>query len=120
MRNLTPIEINAFVPAKDFQLSKSFYQDLGFTVSWSSDDLAYICLENTSFLLQKLQQGIDNFMMHLLVQDVNAWWAHIQEQNIVAKYGVMIEPVSDKPWACETSRLAIRALCFGASDRISA
>src|SRR5947199_2805870 len=50
MRNLTTIEIKAFVPAKDFQLAKKFYQDLGFTVSWSSDDLAYICHGNTSFL----------------------------------------------------------------------
>src|SRR5207249_3240243 len=87
MRNLTAIEIKAFVPAKDFQLAKKFYQDLGFTVSWSSDDLAYICHGNTSFLLQKFPQGIENFMMHLLVQDVDAWWSHIQERDIVAKYG---------------------------------
>ena len=98
MRNLTAIEIKAFVPAKDFELSKRFYQDLGFTVAWSSDALAYIRHGNTSFLLQEFQQGIDNFMMHLLVEDVDAWWSHIQEQNIIQKYGVMIEPVSDKAW----------------------
>lgn len=98
MRNLTAIEIKAFVPAKNFELSKRFYQDVGFTVSWSSEDLAYVCHGNTSFLLQNFQQGIDNFMMHLLVEDVDAWWNHIQDQNIVAKYGVVIEPVSDKPW----------------------
>ena len=98
MGNLTAIEIKAFVPAKDFQLSKKFYQDLGFTVSWSSDHLAYICHGTTSFLLQKFPQGIENFMMHLLVQDVDAWWSHVQERDIVARYGVIIEPVSDKPW----------------------
>jgi catechol 2,3-dioxygenase-like lactoylglutathione lyase family enzyme len=98
MRDLTTIEIKAFVPAKDFELSKSFYRDLGFTVAWSSDGLAYIRHGNTSFLLQEFRDGIDNFMMHLLVQDVDAWWAHVQDQGIVAKYGVMIEPVSDKPW----------------------
>jgi predicted lactoylglutathione lyase len=31
------IEIKAFVPARDFALSRQFYQDLGFTVAWSSD-----------------------------------------------------------------------------------
>jgi len=98
MRDLTTIEIKAFVPAKDFELSKSFYRDLGFTVAWSSDGLAYIRHGNTSFLLQEFRDGIDNFMMHLLVQDVDAWLAHVQDQGIVAKYGVMIEPVSDKPW----------------------
>lgn len=98
MRNLTTVEIKAFVPAKDFDVSKSFYQDLGFTVAWSSDGLAYVRQGNTSFLLQEFPEGIDNFMMHLLVQDVDAWWSHVQDQGIVAKYGVMIEPLSDKPW----------------------
>jgi catechol 2,3-dioxygenase-like lactoylglutathione lyase family enzyme len=49
MRDLTAIEIKAFVPAKDFELSKSFYSDLGFTVAWSSEGLAYIRHGNTSF-----------------------------------------------------------------------
>ena len=47
MRDLTAIEIKAFVPAKDFDLSKRFYQDLGFTVAWSSEGLAYIRHGNT-------------------------------------------------------------------------
>jgi catechol 2,3-dioxygenase-like lactoylglutathione lyase family enzyme len=98
MRDLSAIEIKAFVPAKDFELSKRFYQDLGFTVAWSSDGLAYIRHGNTSFLLQEFRDGIDNFMMHLLVQDVDAWWSHVEDLGIVAKYGVMVEPVSDKPW----------------------
>ena len=98
MHDLTAIEIKAFVPAKDFALSKRFYQDLGFTVAWSSESLAYIRHGNTSFLLQEFPEGIDNFMMHLLVQDVDAWWAHVQDQGIVTKYDVMVEPVSDKPW----------------------
>ena len=99
MRDLTAVEIKAFVPAKDFELSKRFYQDLGFTVAWSSEDLAYIRHGHTSFLLQRFQEDApDNFMMHLLVQDVDSWWSHVQDQDIVAKYGVMIEPVSDKPW----------------------
>ena len=98
MPDLTAIEIKAFVPAKDFDLSKRFYQDLGFTVAWSSDGLAYMRHGNTSFLLQAFPEGIDNFMMHLLVQNVDAWWSHIRDQGLVEKYGVMIEPVSDKPW----------------------
>lgn len=52
MHDLTTVEIEAFVPAKDFNLSKRFYQDLGFTVAWSSDGLAYIRHGTTSLLLQ--------------------------------------------------------------------
>src|SRR5262245_939423 len=41
MGALTTIELKAFVPARDFELSKRFYQDLGFTMSWCDNDLAY-------------------------------------------------------------------------------
>lgn len=33
MSNLKTVEIKAFVPAKDFALSKRFYQELGFTMN---------------------------------------------------------------------------------------
>lgn len=99
MPELSSIEVKAFVPSKDFALCKQFYQDLGFELAWSSDDLAYLRNGNSSFLLQKLDQGLpDNFMMHLLVQDVEAWWRHVQSQGLAAKYGVRVEPPADRPW----------------------
>jgi len=45
MSNLGAVEIKAFVPARDFALSKRFYEDLGFTISWSDSDLAYLHCE---------------------------------------------------------------------------
>ena len=52
MSNMTTVEIKAFVPARDCALSKRFYQDLGFSLAWSSDDLAYFRHGDSSFLLQ--------------------------------------------------------------------
>ncbi len=49
MANLTTIEIKAHLPAKDFELSKRFYQDLGFTLAWSSEGLAYLHHGKCSF-----------------------------------------------------------------------
>jgi len=40
MDNSTIIELRAFVPSRDFEVSKQFYQELGFAVAWSTDDLA--------------------------------------------------------------------------------
>ena len=37
-------------------------------------------------------------MMHLLVADVDAWWEHIQQRDLVAKYGVKIWPIETQPW----------------------
>ena len=100
MGNRTIEEIKAYVPARDFALAMQFYADLGFTIVWSSDDLAYVRHGNASFLLQNfyIKEHADNFMMHLLVEDVDAWWRHVEREGLVARYGVMAEPPSDKPW----------------------
>jgi catechol 2,3-dioxygenase-like lactoylglutathione lyase family enzyme len=97
---LRTVELKAFVPSKDFTISKQFYQDLGFELAWSSDDLAYLRRGAFSFLLQKFynKEHADNFMMHLLVEDVEAWWSHVEAQGLTAKYAVSAEAPADKPW----------------------
>lgn len=97
MSNLTTVEVKAFVPARDFALSKRFYQDLGFDLVWSDDHLAYFRHGQSSFLLQNFynDEHAGNFMMHLLVNDVDAWWRHVQSQDIATKYGTMAQPPED-------------------------
>lgn len=56
MANMATVEIKAFLPARDYELSKRFYVDLGFTVAWASEDLAYLHAGRSSFLLSKFYQ----------------------------------------------------------------
>jgi uncharacterized glyoxalase superfamily protein PhnB len=37
-------------------------------------------------------------MMHLLVEDVDAWWQHVQAQELSSKYQIMLEPPANRPW----------------------
>ncbi len=100
MENLKTIEAKAFVPARDFDLSKRFYQDFGFHLGWSSDQLAYFHHGSASFLLQNFyhEPHAANFMMHLLVEDVDAWWRHVERAGIAARYATRAEPPEDRPW----------------------
>jgi len=100
MSPLKTVEIKAFVPARDFALSKQFYHDIGFTMASDSDGIAYFHHEHVSFLLQDfyVRELAENFMMHLLVENVDAWWEAIRERNIVGKYGVRILPPGQRPW----------------------
>jgi uncharacterized glyoxalase superfamily protein PhnB len=100
MGNMATIEIKAFVPSKDFELSKRFYADLGFEMAWSSEDMAYFHASGSSFLLQRfyVKEHADNFMMHMLVEDVESWWRHVSAQQLGTKYGVRITPPDDRPW----------------------
>jgi catechol 2,3-dioxygenase-like lactoylglutathione lyase family enzyme len=94
------VELKAFVPSRDFALSKQFYQDFGFELGRSSDDLAYLGNGGSSFLLQKFynKEHADNFMMHLLVEDVEAWWRHVELQRLIERHGVSAEAPADRPW----------------------
>lgn len=100
MTNLHITEIKAFVPAKDFAVSKQFYQDLGFTMASEGGGVAYFHFEHVSFLLQdySVPALAENFMMHILVQDVDAWWQHVKASGIEAKYGVKTTPIESQPW----------------------
>lgn len=100
MSNLRVIEIKAFVPARNFELSKQFYRDIGFTMASDGGGVAYFHVETASFLLQDFcaEALAENFMMHLLVEDVDAWWARIEESGVVAKYGVKLFGIEEQPW----------------------
>ncbi|WP_166142646.1 VOC family protein [Methylosinus sp. RM1] len=100
MSNLRTIELKAFVPAKDYELSKRFYRDLGFTLASDGDGVAYFYHENVSFLLQNfyVKEFAENLMMHLLVEDVDAWKAKVDESGIAARYGVAVSEVQRQPW----------------------
>lgn len=98
--NLQTVEVKAFVPARDFALSKRFYQALGFSIPWSSDDLAYVHHGESSFLLQRffVQEHSDNFQMHLLVENVDDWWQHVASQRIAEEFGVQVGEPENRPW----------------------
>jgi uncharacterized glyoxalase superfamily protein PhnB len=98
--NFNFVEIKAFVPGRDFELSKAFYKDIGFTMASSAGGEAYFHFENSSLLLQDFctESLAENFMMHMLVSDVDAWWNRINESGVVAKYGVKHTAIELRPW----------------------
>lgn len=100
MPNLKVREIKAFVPSKDFALSKRFYMDLGFEMASDSGGVAYFRHGEASFLLQDfyVEALAKNLMMHLLVEDVDAWRARVEEADLAAKYGVKVTGVELQPW----------------------
>jgi len=100
MSGLNTVEIKAFVPARDYEQSKAFYQALGFQLAWTSDELSSFHHGHCSFLLQNfyVKEFAENLMMHLLVDDVEAWWAQVQASGVIECYGVRSVPPQDQPW----------------------
>ncbi|MDZ7923563.1 MAG: VOC family protein [Marinagarivorans sp.] len=104
------VEIKAFVPARNCALSLRFYADMGFTLASDTAGVAYFHHGGAAFLVQDFRDEAHahNFMMHLLVEDVDAWWQRLHDAGLEQIYG---------PGACVTSCSPTPAACFGASPR---
>ena len=78
-----------FLPARDFELAKDFYQTLGFE-KLLDGDVAIFKAGASSFILQRYYQKewAENFMMQLMVDDLDTWWAYIQSLDLPGKFKV--------------------------------
>ena len=89
-----------FVPAKNLDLSKRFYEALGFQKLLDSE-VAIFEMGSSGFILQNYYQKgwAENFMMQLMVDDLDAWWAHISALDLPGKFGVQPpKPPALQPW----------------------
>jgi catechol 2,3-dioxygenase-like lactoylglutathione lyase family enzyme len=78
-----------FLPAKDFEVSKRFYEALGFEKVLDSE-VAIFKAGSGGFILQRYFQEdwAANFMMQLMVDDLDGWWAHIESLDLTRRFGV--------------------------------
>lgn len=86
----TVMAMRPMVPAKDFEISRRFYLDLGFAPRTLTDRLVEMHLGAFSFILQGyyVQHWADNFVMHMRVSDLGLWWNHICALDLPSRYGV--------------------------------
>jgi uncharacterized glyoxalase superfamily protein PhnB len=92
--------IRPFVPTKDFDLSKRFYEALGFEKVLDGD-VAIFNAGSGGFILQRhFDEGwAGNFMMQLMVDDLDAWWKHIESLDLPRSFGVpMPRAPGGQPW----------------------
>ena len=78
------------LPAKNFEISKQFYIELGFRPVTLDKGLVEMFLGTYSFILQNyyVEQWADNFVMHMRVSDVGVWWDHICTLDLTSRYGI--------------------------------
>ncbi len=81
--------VRPFVPARDFALSKRFYEALGFTKVLDGE-VAIYRIGSSSFILQNYFQKdwAENFMMQAMIDDLDAWWTHIVALDLPKNFGV--------------------------------
>jgi catechol 2,3-dioxygenase-like lactoylglutathione lyase family enzyme len=80
MPALKATDIRAFIPARDFELSKRFYRALGWETVDVGPGLALVTVaDRQSFYVQDyyLKEFADNSMLHITVESAPDWHAHV-------------------------------------------
>ena len=98
------LSIRPFIGAKDFQVSRRFYTELGFEEVVVSSNLSLFKTGNFAFYLQDayVKDWIDNTMVFLEVENVNDFWETLKALNLEVKYNeVRLVPIRIEHWGKE-------------------
>src|SRR5580704_4049742 len=90
-----------FLPAKEFETSLRFYKAIGFQAYPLGETLAELSLGTHALLLQGhyVKEWAENAVMHVLVEDVDAWWRHIDSLALPRQFDVLPPgPPRVEPW----------------------
>ena len=96
--------IRPFIGAKDFEISRSFYRDLGFEETVLDTKFSVFKTDTIAFYLQDYyaKEWIDNTMIFLEVDDVNRYYNELLDLNLMEKYpNVKLVPIRDLDWGRE-------------------
>lgn len=91
----TILKMRAFLPAKDFENSRRFYECLGFQPTKINEKSLEMRLGSASsafsFFLQDfyVKELAENLMMQVLVKDIDAWWNHIARLALEKRFEVV-------------------------------
>jgi catechol 2,3-dioxygenase-like lactoylglutathione lyase family enzyme len=98
------LSIRPFIGAKDFELSRKFYRDLGFEEVTLTPKMSLFKTGQLGFYLQDayVQDWVDNTMIFLEVENINRFWDELLGLNLTTKYNdVKLTPIRVEHWGRE-------------------
>lgn len=96
--------IRPFIGAKNYELSRSFYRDLGFEETVLTGNMSVFKTGSIAFYLQNgyVKDWVDNTMIFLEVDDVARFWGELLALDLPAKYEhVRLTPIRVNDWGRE-------------------
>lgn len=96
--------IRPFIGAKNFDVSRNFYRELGFKEKILFHNMSYFNTDGLGFYLQDayVQDWVDNTMVFMEVDDVERYWKELLALDLPSKYeGVRLTPIRQYDWGRE-------------------
>ena len=96
--------IRPFIGAENFEISRSFYRDLGFEEVVLTHNMSLFKTNGLGFYLQDayVKDWIDNTMVFLEVDDIDRYWNELLALELPSKYErVRLTPIRNEHWGRE-------------------
>jgi hypothetical protein len=109
------LSLQPFVPSgKEFESSKEFFQQLGFSISWDAGDYVAFEKDECKFILQKFnnKEFAENFMITVGVSDADEFRKEVIEKKLPEKFGIRIGEASNQPYGREVNIIDIAGVCW--------
>ncbi|WP_422656770.1 hypothetical protein ACK8P5_13355 [Paenibacillus sp. EC2-1] len=114
--------LRPFIPSgEDYILAQCFFEDLGFVKIYSDEGLSIFQMDEQEFFLQNFfnQEFQDNYMVELIVEDLDKWWSLLQSVYSMKKYPIKLTEPKQYPWGKREINLIDPAgVCWHISESI--
>lgn len=98
------ISVRPFIGAKNFEQSRSFYQDIGFHETVLNPALSLFKWGELGFYLQNayVKDWVDNTMIFFQVENVKHTWDELVAMELTLKYkDIKLTPIRVENWGRE-------------------
>jgi hypothetical protein len=109
------LSLEPFVPSgSNFEGSKQFFQELGFTVTWDGGDYVGFQKDGSKFILQKFhnKEFAENFMVSVKIDDAEQFWKEVSEKKLPEKFGIRINKPTQMPYGKEVNIIDLAGVCW--------
>jgi catechol 2,3-dioxygenase-like lactoylglutathione lyase family enzyme len=96
--------LRPFLGAKDYEASRAFYRELGFTEKDLGHGMCVFCMDKFCFYLQNayVKDWVDNTQVFLEVEDLDAMHADLVMRKLDQKFpGVKLTAIRNDSWGRE-------------------
>ena len=95
--------IRPFIGSKNFEISRSFYRDLGFEETVLDSKMSVFKTGEIAFYLQDYydKNWIENTMIFLEANDVERYYSELLALNLTEKYEVKLTSIRYEDWGSE-------------------
>lgn len=98
--------LGSFLPTRDFELSRRFYEALGFINHADGEEVALFDTGAGTIILTRTndEKWDGAFMIAIRVDDLKAWWTRIEQADLAERFGVPApRPPALQPWGLEVA-----------------